>query len=41
MINLKKCVLDPVQEIELLRLIVNSEAMTLSLPAEKTGKIKN
>ena len=39
-INLKKCVLDP-QEIEFLRLIVNSQTMTLSLPQEKIGKVKD
>ena len=40
-ISLKKCVLDPVQEIELLGLILNSHAMTLSLPNEKIVKIKD
>ena len=40
-INLKSCVLDPVQEIEFLRLIVNLKTMTLSLPEEKIGKIKD
>ena len=40
-INLKKCFLDPAQEIELLELIVNSQTMTLSLPEQKTGKIKH
>ena len=40
-INLKKCVLDPAQEIEFLGLIVNSQTMTLPLPAEKIGKIKD
>ena len=39
-INLKKCVLDPAQEIELLGLTVNSQTMALSLPEEKIGKIK-
>ena len=38
LINLKKCVLDPAQEIELLGLIVNSQTMTLPLPAEKIGR---
>ena len=41
LINLKKCVLDPAQEIELLGLIVNSQTMTLPLPAEKIGKVKD
>ena len=40
-INLKKCLLDPVQEIEFLGLIVNSQTMTLSLPEEKIVKIKD
>ena len=40
-INLKKCVLDPVQEKEFLGLIVNSQTMTLSLPKEKIVKIKD
>ena len=40
-IKLKKCVLDPAQEIEFLGLIVNSRTITLSLPAEKIGKIKD
>ena len=40
-INLKKCVLDPAQDIEFLWLIVNSQTMTLSLPAEKIGKLKD
>ena len=39
--NLKKCVLDPAQEIEFLSLIVDSQTMTLLLPAEKIGKIKD
>ena len=39
-ISLKKCVLDPVREIELLGLILNSHAMTLSLPNEKIVKDK-
>ena len=38
-INLKKLVLDPAQEIEFLALIVNSQTMTLSLPEEKIRKI--
>ena len=38
--SLKKCVLDPVREIELLGLILNSHAMTLSLPNEKIVKDK-
>ena len=33
--NLKKCVLDPAQEIELLGLIVNCQTITLSLPEDK------
>ena len=40
-IKLKKCVLDPVQEIEFLGLIVNSQTMTLSLSKEKVVKIKD
>ena len=40
-INLKKCVLDPVQEIEFFGLIVSSQTMTLSLPEEKIVKIKD
>ena len=40
-ISLKKRVLDPVQEIELLGLILNSHTMNLSLPNEKIVKIKN
>ena len=39
-INPKKCVLDPVREIEFLRLIVNSQTMALSLTKEKIVKIK-
>ena len=38
--NPKKCVLDPVREIEFLMLIVNSETMALSLTKEKIVKIK-
>ena len=34
-INLKKCVLDPAQEIEFLGLIVNSQTMTLPLPRKR------
>ena len=41
MINLKRCVLDPAREIKFLGLIVDSQFMTLSLPAEKIGKIKD
>ena len=37
----EKRVLDPAQEIEFLGLIVNSQTMTLSLPAKKIGKIKD
>ena len=40
-INLKKCVLDPAQEIGFLGLTVNSQTMTLSLQEEKIGKIKH
>ena len=40
-ISLKKCVLYPVQEIELLGLILNSHTMTFSLPNEKIVKIKD
>ena len=40
-ISLKKCVLDPGEEIELLELILNPHAMTLSLPNEKIVKIKD
>ena len=36
MINLKRYVLDPAQEMEFLGLIMNSQTMTLSLPVEKT-----
>ena len=38
-IPLKKCVLYPLQEIELLGLILNSHTMTLSLPNEKIVNI--
>ena len=37
----EECVLDPALEIEFLGLIVNSKNMTLLLPAEKIGKIKD
>ena len=40
-ISLKKCVLDPVQEIEFLGLIVNSQTMTLPLPKENIVEIKS
>ena len=40
-INLKKCVLDPAQEIEFLGLTVDSQTMTLSLQEEKIRKIKD
>ena len=40
-INLKKCVLGPSQEIEFLWLIVNSQTMTLPLPAENIGKLED
>ena len=40
-INLKKCVIDPVQEIEFLGLIMNSQTITLSLPEERIGEIKD
>ena len=40
-INLKKYVLDPVQEIEFLGLIVNSQTMTLPLPKENMVEIRN
>ena len=36
-INLKKCVLGPVQEIEFLGLVMNSQTTTLSLPKKKYG----
>ena len=39
--NLKKCVLDPVQDIEFFGLIVKSQTMTFSLPKEKIVKIKD
>ena len=39
--NLKKCGLDPVQEIEFLWLTVNFLIMTLSLPEKKIRKIKD
>ena len=32
---------DPVQEIEFLGLIMNSQTMTMSLPEERIGKIKD
>ena len=40
-IKLKKCVLGPSQEIKFLGLIVNPQAMTLSLPAENIGKLED
>ena len=40
-INMKKCVLDPAQGKELLGFIVNSQTLTLPLPAEEIGKTKN
>ena len=40
-INLKKCVLDAVQEMEFLGLIGNSQTTTLSLPEKKIVKIKD
>ena len=40
-INLKKYVLHPTQKIEFLGLIVNSQTINLSLPAEKIEKIKD
>ena len=40
-INLKKCVLNPAQEIEFLGLIANSQAITLSLPEEKIREIND
>ena len=39
-INFKKYVLEPTQEIEFLGMIVNSKTMTLSLSQEKVQKIK-
>ena len=39
--NLKKCVLDPVQDIEFFGLIVKSQTMTFSLPKEKIVTIKD
>ena len=39
-INFKKCVLEPTQEIQFLGIIVNSKTMTLSLSQEKVQKIK-
>ena len=41
LINFKKCILEPTQEIEFLGMIVNSKTMTLSLPQEKIQKIKS
>lgn len=41
LLNLKKCVIDPVQEIEFLGLIMNSQTITMSLPEERIGKIKD
>ena len=40
-INFKKCVLEPTQEIEFLGVIVNSKIMTLSLTQKKVQKIKS
>ena len=40
-INFKKCVLEPTQEIEFLGVIVNSKTMTLSLTQKKVQKIKS
>ena len=40
-INLKKCVLNPAQEIAFLGLIADSQAITLSLPEEKIKKIND
>ena len=39
-INFKKCVLEPTQEIQFLGIIVNSKTMTLSLSQEKVQKIE-
>ena len=41
MINFKKCVLEPTQEIEFLSMIVNSKTLTLSFSQEKVPKIKS
>ena len=41
MIDLEKCVLVPAQETEFLGLITNSKTITLLLPVEKIGKIKD
>ena len=40
-INFKKCVLEPTQEIDFLGMIVNPTTMTLSLPQQKVQKIKS
>ena len=40
-INFKKRILEPTQEIEFLGMMVNSKTMTLSLPQEKVQKIKS
>ena len=40
-INFKKCVLEPTQEIEFLGMIVNSKTLTLSFSQEKVPKIKS
>ena len=39
-INFKKCVLEPTQEIQFLGIIVSSKTMTLSLSQEKVQKIE-
>ena len=39
-INQKKAVMAPVQEIEFLRMIVNSKEITISLPQKKFQSIK-
>ena len=40
-INLKKSVLDPCQEIEFLGMIINSNNLSISLPPQKLQKIKD
>ena len=40
-INFKKCVSEPTEEVEFLGMIVNSKTMILSLPQEKIQKIKS
>ena len=39
-INLKKSVMTPSQEMEFLGMVINSKEMTISLPEEKLQKVK-